>query len=266
MNESTLNNLRSLNWKGSIPIILTLAPTSLSSPTMPPPQHHLISRLSYLHISLREAILRLYKFAAPSMSIKSSSALTDIDDGGGDGGGRGEEETTTTTTTTDDNDGEGRSVPQCWFEDDDTKTALRWQFFVGVLYDMILLKRKRQFDSDGGGGGVVETTVLPWKLRVHFTSYPSHQILSLGHGDVIKTVEKAYSNSLKQALFLQHGSSKIAMGMTKTNHELVWDAVVRSNFNVFSEASRDLWGSYEGLKMLPVRILVGGKPAVQRVL
>ena len=138
------------------------------------------------------------------------------------------------------NDDEGDKhdkVPLCWFEDEDTGTPLRWHLFTGVIYD--LLKRKRKTNNNNNSNNNSCRPLL-WKIRIHFTSYPSHEILPLDENDMTKTIEKIYSNSLKQVLFLQHGSSKVVMGMTKSNHGRLWDAIVRSSYDDFWEVSQDL--------------------------
>ena len=38
----------SSNYEGKVPVTVTLAPTSLSSPTLPPPIHVLLPRSTYL--------------------------------------------------------------------------------------------------------------------------------------------------------------------------------------------------------------------------
>ena len=64
-----IERLRAENWNGSIPVIISLAPTSLSSPTIPPPIHVLLSRHTFLHIGLKHAVMRLHKFAPPTISF-----------------------------------------------------------------------------------------------------------------------------------------------------------------------------------------------------
>ena len=59
-------DVASVNWKGLIPVHLTLAPTSLSSPTLPPPIHVLVPRNTYLHTGLQAAVQRLHPFAPAS--------------------------------------------------------------------------------------------------------------------------------------------------------------------------------------------------------
>ena len=74
--------VQSENWSGCIPIQLSLAPTSLSSPNMPCSIHVLVSRHTFLHVGLQEAVLRLYKFAPVSFSscIKRQEPSDDDDD------------------------------------------------------------------------------------------------------------------------------------------------------------------------------------------
>lgn len=244
-----VEEVRLTNWSGSIPIVLSLAPTSLSSPTMPPAIHVMISRMTYLHVGLQSAVMRLCKFAPAVISIK--------------GGVRNEPDPGTSSEDTEVSaaikESSTSTYPVCWFEDEETQIALRWHLFTGVLYD--LKRRKKAAD-------------LPWKIRVHFTSYPSSQILPLDAVDGVgTTLERTFNNSIKQALFVQHGSSKVAMSMSKQSHHCIWDSVVTSNYQLYQQVNSDLQVTSEqnsgssgngGGQILPVRLLVDSKPAIQR--
>lgn len=191
---------------------------------------------------------------------------------------------------------DGPAVPVCWFEDEGSGLALRWHLFAGTLYDL----NSNRNNSKGRGLGSSDTA-LPWKLRVHFTSYPTNQILpfdtnstssssagsSGGGGDIMPTIQRYYMNSLKQALFLQHGSTQVAMNICKADHRKLWDAVVSSNYRLYGEINAELQadireqnnsgggsdgnaeggsgGGEEGLRNVPVRVLVDSKPAIQRL-
>jgi len=144
--------------------------------------------------------------------------------------------------------------PVCWFEDEETHIALRWHLFVGVLYDLNLGSADKK---------------VPWKIRLHFSGYPNSQILPLDDSSdgVWTTVERTFKNSLKQALFLQYGSSKVAMGMTKQSHERIWDSIVTSNYQLYQQVNSDLQAEPKTdneLRFLPVRLLVDAKPPIQR--
>ena len=202
--QYSVSMIRSQTWAGSIPVILSLAPTSLSSSTMPPSQHRLISRMSYLHVGLREDILRLYKYA-PALTILSGKANTslastaainesfnrsnsktgDNDENEKSEGQDGKkiEEKTQSTSTTKEKLCDHPEIPICWFEDEVTGKALRWQLFAGVLYDLLKyhhISNKHGPTSQNINDSALDESPnpLPWKIRVHFTSYPEH-ILSL---------------------------------------------------------------------------------------
>ena len=319
--------IQSANWAGSIPVHLTLAPTSLSSATTPPALHRLVPRSSYLHVALRDEIIRLHQYApvvlggdraggmivraappdddmdgsghnaaaasrsrarsgsnASADQLQSSRKRSESGGGSGDGGGTKEAE----------EGKDGSAIPVCWFEDEGSGLALRWHLFAGTLFD---LSSKRN-NTQGRGLDSSSGAALPWKLRVHFTSYPTNQILPFdtnsssstapgGGGDIMPTIQRYYMNSLKQALFLQHGSTQVAMNICKADHRKLWDAVVSSNYHLYGEINAELQadirernnsgggtagnaeggssGGDEGLRNIPVRVLVDSKPAIQRL-
>jgi hypothetical protein len=157
------------------------------------------------------------------------------------------------------------AYPICWFEDEETQTALRWHLFAGVLYDM-----KRKADGASGSGSNNTTTLhstLPWKIRLHFTAYPSTEILPLQAGTtVLHQVQGFFKNSLKQALCLLHGNSKAAMNLTKESHGRLWRAVDTANFSTYHQVvCQDLpIVNKQGVSIVPVRLYVNAKPPIQR--
>lgn len=255
-----LNNsidVQSTNWKGSIPIMLSLAPSSLSSPTMPPPVHHMISRQTYLHIALENEVRRFHEYApivVNFQSIQQSSVDDDDDDHDGNGddnenhgdgvekekkedGNRNndkkKDEKKNNKDKNNSNDNNNDPYPICWFEDEETGTPLRWHFFAGILFDLLKLKRRRNSSSN--------SNFLPWKIRVHYTSYPD-SILPFHNEDVTHVIFQHYLNSLKQALYIQHNSNRIVKNMTKQSHLQIWDGIKRSQFEVYKEIAIGLNG------------------------
>jgi len=268
-------DLAAANWGGSIPVHLTLAPTSLSSPTLPPPIHMLVSRNTYLHTGLQRAVQRLHPFAPASPFAPGSLMfhVSEPDPGGGGGEGASENDNENDSSVCKDgatksedngsnNDGPSDTInqheqeqppnslhqkpvvyPVCWFEDEDTNMAVRWHLFAGVLFD---LKASQK---------------LPWRLKLHFTNYPATQILPLDT-DVLTTVQASFKHSLKQALTLQQGNSKGAMNVSKESHGLLWDAVVNANIQIYRRVDLKLSKSPV---TIPVRLLVNSTdPPIQR--
>jgi hypothetical protein len=187
--------LRSLNWQGSIQVVVTLARTSLSSPSLPAPIHKLLPRQGYLHVGLTPVIKRLSNFAVTPLG-SSGDPLIDT-----------------------------------WLEDEETRLPLKWHLPTGVLYDLKTIK-----DSMLNGFQMQQRQQnppqRPWKLILHFSSYPKMQLLGLQHG--MTTLQKYYFNQLKQSLFIQHGTSKVQNNeMTKQVHATLWDALLRNHFDLY---------------------------------
>ena len=67
--------LQNATWSGSLPVVLSLAPASVSSPAPPRPIHKMISRVSYLHVALHEDIMELSRHATSAPGAGLSSAL-----------------------------------------------------------------------------------------------------------------------------------------------------------------------------------------------
>lgn len=240
-----IDRLRSTNWSGSIPIVLSLAPSSLSSPTLPAPIHVLLSRNTFLHVGLKDAVMRLHKFAPPTMSF-TKRVVEEPDPESSSDNEEGEQEEIKQAVQKE------TIYPCCWFEDEITELPLRWQFFAGVLWDC------HQSTTNKEVG-------LPWKIRLHFTSYPSSQLLELDMtSGVLTTVERTFKNALKQALVLEHGNAKAALNMSKQSHQRMWDSIVNSKYSIYKPIKDDIQASTNPV-ILPIRLLVGvSKPCIQK--
>ena len=261
------------NWKGCIPIKLSLAPTSLSCSTMPLPRHSMVSRMTFLHVALRPAILRFYKFAPKLVySFQPQNVEEEEDDDDDDVEQEMDHHKTKNSKTNDKTkeevEEEEEEDPVCWFEDEESGTPLRWQLFVGVLFDLLQNSHGRNNHTNNK---------LPWKIRIHFTSYPQTQLLQLTTSTTTKVqdmIQRFYSNSLKQALFLQYGSSKVAMNMSKHNQLQIWDSIVRSQYDSYQQINQELQcfipinetesTQTQKIQNVPIRIMMDGKPYVQK--
>lgn len=251
--------------------------------------------MTYLHLALHEDVTQFSSYAPIAVGLArafvgmSVQEPPDDEDGGG-GGGDDDDSNPTEINFESDNKDEPAiappsekeaststendpqqpqpivnepAYPECWFEDEESGTPLRWHIFAGVLYD--LMKGRAIMDSSpwkGASNEPAQHNLLPWRVRVHFTSYPD-QLLPLddglahvssddGIGDRITgLVRRMFRNSLKQALFMQYASSKVAMSMNKTSHEKIWDALLKSNYESYHEVNV---GLQSGIKSPPVGI------------
>jgi hypothetical protein len=216
-----------LNWEGCIPVEITLAQSSLSSPSMPPPLYRMVPRQSYLHISLLDAIERLSMFAVTSPALPRQQ--------------------------------QNGIINNTWLEDNYTKKPIRWHLFAGVSFDLL---------SSLPMGGRSLRQQLPWKLTLHFSSYPHDKILSLSNG--LETIRQYYFNSLKQSLYMQYGNAKKSTSeITKHHHDIIWESLRANNYGMFHSVNQHLQltlENYDGSKtiVLPVRVLVDSLPVIQR--
>jgi len=213
--------------------------------------------------------------------------------------------------------------PECWFEDEASGIPLRWHLFVGVLYDLMKGHQAATFDKksswNSNSNGSTQHNFLPWRIRVHFTSYPTDRLLPLddgldhttiinnnkndddddgNRGRITNLLKRLFRNSLKQALFMQYASSKVAMGINKHSHGKIWNAVLESNYGEYHEVNVGLQsgigapsmisssaqsssprgivttplagegessGDGDGVpQLIPVRLMVNGMPAIQK--
>ena len=290
--SDVFDNIERATWEGGVPVMLSLSPMSLSSATMPAPVHKIIPRHSYLHIALQEEVRTLHQYAPVSFSGKmlqnsegnglvTNASIEEDDDVNGDGDGNRDTEgeanksqfldtkNQITKPSSGDSDKDGQKVdspyPICWFEDIETGTPLRWYLFIGLIYDLIRIRKSSNCQES------FKQFLLPWKIRVHFTSYPEYllPLCTLGKDDVMHSIFQHYLNSLKQSIYLQHNSSRIAKNMNKQSHVDLWEAIVTNQWEPsFRRISMELNGNKNGndliMNNVPIRILVDGKPAFSR--
>lgn len=234
-------SIAELNWSGKIPVQLTLAPTSVSSPTIPPPLNVLVPRQSYLHVALESAIRRFHPFApvSPFSTGTTMLKITEPDPGGENEQNDGEEDLKETKEKQAQKTNDDSSVfPICWLEDEETQLPIRWHLFIGVSFDL-------KADQS-----------LPWKIKLHFTNYPQNILPMEG----LESVHNIYKHSLKQALSILSGNSKTAMNLTRESHSTLWEAVKSGNYKMYQSISLPL--STTG--SLPIRLILNNaNPPIQ---
>ena len=185
------------------------------------------------------------------------------------------------------------AYPICWFQDEETGIPLRWNLFIGILYDLLRLKTPSSSESTDNNGGCTDIEAykrLPWRICVHFTSYPE-TLPSLCKGigsantfnesntandDVLQSIFQHYLNTLKQSLYLQHNSSRVAKNMNRRSHEKLWEGIVKHQWDgCFREISIEVDGESKNsststdddsarVEQVPIRMLVDERPSFSR--
>ena len=222
-------------------MVVSLAPTSLSSPTAPPPIHVLISRQTYLYLGLQSTIRRLHPFAPTTFSFSGGTAVVRNEpepghESDGDDQGKKATQPNKSPSRQQREQKEEYHCPICWFEDEESQLPLRWHLFAGVLYDLVHHQSNK-------------ASLLPWRLRLHFTNYPDSILLPLSAGQVEAQIRSILQNSLKQAITLRTGQSKAALQLlTKESYQMLWQALQQQDsgsssgryYNLYRQVANDL--------------------------
>src|SRR4051812_43062344 len=106
---------------------------------------------------------------------------------------------------------------ELWLEFDGI--PLKWTIPIGVLFD--LLSPSPLLDSPASAGPVPALT-LPWRLTVHFQSFPANKIQRC---KTLFTVRQHFINTWKESSFLRFASNKVAAACSPTEHQRLWDSI-----------------------------------------
>ncbi|CAN0218289.1 unnamed protein product [Ectocarpus sp. 12 AP-2014] len=159
-----------------------------------------------------------------------------------------------------------------WLEETRSGEPLRWHIPTGVLFDLIAGVGQEEGRGAAGvvGGakhgeavpwsGPGRLGLLPWRITVHFQGCPRRQVFPL---EKEADIRRHYTNALKQALFLQSGSSRAGMTLAKENQNRLWQAIKSNDTKVFHEMDALLGGDRGTVRLVPVRLLTGGAPPSQ---
>jgi len=129
-------------------------------------------------------------------------------------------------------------IDEIWYECNGT--ILRWQFPIGVLYDLY------------GGDR------FPWPITVHFQNFPSGQILRCPE---IDTVQKNFMNMLKEANYLKHGDSSKINLLSINDQSDLWEGVKTNDPVQYWKGNNKLAATT--LKNAPIRFCIPGQPPIQ---
>ncbi|KVI03041.1 Autophagy-related protein 5 [Cynara cardunculus var. scolymus] len=109
-------------------------------------------------------------------------------------------------------------VDTVWF--DYKGLPLKWYIPTGVLFDLLCAEPER-----------------PWNLTVHFRGYPGNVLIPCDGEDSVKW---SYINSLKEAAYIIHGSSKNVMNMSQPDQIDLWRSVMNGKLETYNRISSKL--------------------------
>lgn len=111
-----------------------------------------------------------------------------------------------------------------WFEFNNI--PLKWHYPVGLLYDILNPPFKKQ---------------LPWNINIHFSSYPSNQLIKLNPlSNYLDSPKDHFMSLLKEADYLKNGNVKTLMSLSKLQQNSLWESLWVSNFSKFWTINKSL--------------------------
>lgn len=135
---------------------------------------------------------------------------------------------------------------------------LKWHYPLGLLYDLYS-GAEPAYPSDPSSSAhkadapEEEDRRLPWRLTVHFSGYPSEQLVRLDTED--KVMYDLFRNSVKEADYLRNGTGKTVMFLSEKDSTQLWDAVKHHDFSLYNPINQKLLNPQgAALRHLPVRI------------
>ena len=174
-----------LVWSGQIPVRFDLASNEVTTYQSPRPMFVMVPRLSYFPLLLARVIDYFEKYAPPMLGIGSQNSTRN-------------------------------RVRNVWFESNGV--PLRWHLPVGALYD-VLVKPAQQKENILD---VTSTPSLPWRIVVHFQSFPEQRIVRF---EGLDSVRWNFMSDLKQAMYVRLRSAKSVLDLPKQEQEQLWEGL-----------------------------------------
>lgn len=167
-----------------------------------------------------------------------------------------------------------------WFSVDGV--PLKWQHPLGLLYDLFSGATPSQVSTSLiSPPPLTASDTLPWKLTLHFTSYPSSLIplcsFTITHtpasttvatiaatpnatpNDTLhdnKTLHDAYINDVKEADHLRNGTAKSIMSLPVSAGENLWRSVRAHDLKLFNSVNEKLLNPASGVRLRHVPLKV----------
>ena len=104
---------------------------------------------------------------------------------------------------------------------------MKWHHPIGLLYDLFSGASPHLLPSDRYGSHAApkaeSSSPLPWRLLVHYSGFPSDQLVMLDEEG--RALHDAFINSVKEADFLRNGKGDAILKLSKDDSMALWEAV-----------------------------------------
>ncbi|KAF2405471.1 autophagy protein 5 [Trichodelitschia bisporula] len=137
---------------------------------------------------------------------------------------------------------------------------LKWHYPVGLLFDLYSGASEQLHDQSGVEQDQPDE-ILPWKLTLHFSDWPTEHLVRLDPDN--DALRDAFRNSVKEACFLRHGSGKVIMSLSREDSTKLWLAVEQQNLAMFNSVNQKLLHPPGvSLRYIPLKVYLPAAAAV----
>jgi len=144
-----------------------------------------------------------------------------------------------------------------WFSFEDV--PLKWHHPIGLLFDLYSGSKEAlvapDSDSPGGSasGNAPEKDILPWKLTLSFSEWPIDSLIKID--PEFAALQDAFQNSVKEAAFVRHNTSRVIMAMGKEDTAQLWESVEKVEVNLFQKTANKLLRPHDrSLLHIPLKL------------
>jgi autophagy-related protein 5 len=141
---------------------------------------------------------------------------------------------------------------------------LKWHYPLGLLYDLYSGAEPASPSDNANPSPQKHDTPedgkhLPWRLTVHFSAYPTEQLVQLDNDN--KHMHDLFIHSVKEADYLRTGTGKTVMFLSKEDSTQLWDGVRKHDFSLYNPINQKLLNPQGvDLRNLPVRLYLPHAP------
>ncbi|KAF2842879.1 autophagy protein-like protein 5 [Patellaria atrata CBS 101060] len=143
---------------------------------------------------------------------------------------------------------------------------LKWHYPLGLLYDLYsgaepnhaqrssnITDPTPELLTEEAEDTECRPGQLPWRLTLHFTDWPSDQLIPLDAER--KFQQDTFMHSVKEAGFLRYGSAKVVTSLSKDDSTQLWNSVETHNLYMFNTINQKLINPPGfGMKHVPMKI------------
>ena len=124
---------------------------------------------------------------------------------------------------------------------------LKWQFPLGLLYDMHILSVNDASSEQASGHNI------PFHLTLHFSPDSASTNVNLINPSPI-VMHDSFINSVKEADFLRSGTAKPIMTLPAAESKALWDSTQQNDQATFAKVHQTLMPTPGQLRNIPLRL------------